>query len=146
MASEVVVQKMVPAVAEIFVGASNPGSGFPPAVLVGVGGILVEATRDVSMELTPVDAIDARGMVERLRAYPVIRGFRGRPPADVAAIVDAITQVSAFAQGLRPYFAELDINPAIVGAEGQGLRIVDAVLTYQSDSAVERNGKELDPS
>jgi len=146
MASEVVVQKMVPAVAEIFVGASNPGGGFPPAVLVGVGGILVEATRDVSMELTPVDAIDARGMVEKLRAYPVIRGFRGRPPADVAAIVDAITQVSAFAQGLRPYFAELDINPAMVGAEGQGLRIVDAVLTYQSDSAVERNGRERDPS
>ena len=133
--SGVVVQQMVRDGTEIYFGGSNPGFGYPPAVLVGLGGIFVEATRDVAMSLAPIDAAEARSMIERLRAYKVLTGFRGRGPVDIDAIVDGLTRLSGLVLDLEPFFDELDINPALVLGQGQGMQIVDAVLTYRQATA-----------
>jgi acyl-CoA synthetase (NDP forming) len=132
--AEVVVQQMVGDATEIYLGGSNPGYGYPPAVLVGLGGIFLEATRDVAMSLAPIDAAEARRMIERLRSHKILNGFRGRPAADVAAIVDAITRLSDLVLDLAPFFDELDINPAMVFGERKGIRVVDALLTYRQAS------------
>jgi len=129
--AEVLVQQMLRDATEIYIGGANPGFGYPPAVLVGLGGIFLEATRDVAMSLAPVDAAEARRMIERLRSKKILNGFRGRPAADVAAIVDAITRLSELVLDLAPFFEELDINPAMVFGVGKGLRVVDALLTYR---------------
>jgi acetate---CoA ligase (ADP-forming) len=126
-----VVQEMVSDALEVYLGASNPGYGYPPAVLAGLGGILLEATRDVSMSLSPVDVGEARRMLSRLRAYQVMTGFRGKSAVDIAAAATAITQISQLAMALRPFFAEMDVNPAMVFPDGGGICVVDALLTYR---------------
>jgi acetate---CoA ligase (ADP-forming) len=132
----VVVQQMVRGATEIYFGGANPGYGYPPAVLVGLGGIFVEVARDVAMSLAPVSADDAQRMIERLRMHKILTGFRGRRPVDIASIVNAITRLSDLVLDLKPFFQELDINPALVLDEGEGMRIVDALLIYKKDDDV----------
>ena len=72
---------------------------------------------------------DARALIERLRVAPLLRGLRGRPAADVAAAADALVRLSWLAADMGPRLAELDINPLILRAAGQGVIAVDARAT-----------------
>jgi acyl-CoA synthetase (NDP forming) len=93
---------------------------FGPVVMLGLGGIFVEILGDVSFRLAPLDAADARAMIEELRAAPVLRGARGGIAANEAAIVDVLLRLAG-PDGLvmsRPEIAELDINPLIARAKG----------------------------
>ncbi len=101
---------------------------FGPVVMLGLGGVFVEALKDVTFRLAPFDEAEARRMITELRALPVLHGMRGRPPADLAALARALADLSRFAAAQGPALASLDINPFLVLPEGQGALALDAVL------------------
>jgi acyl-CoA synthetase (NDP forming) len=96
---------------------------FGPVVMVGLGGVLVEALDDVVFRLAPVDPGEARAMFGELRARRLWDGVRGRAPADLAALCDVVVAVSVLVAE-RPEIAELDLNP--VFALSTGAAVVDA--------------------
>jgi acyl-CoA synthetase (NDP forming) len=114
---DVLVCEMAGPGTELAVGiTADPDLG--PLVVVGAGGLLVEHLADRVVALPPVDLAGARRMLSRLRAAPLLAGFRGRPPADLGAIACTITAVSAIACELGAGLAALDINPLICGPSG----------------------------
>ncbi|HEY2228650.1 MAG TPA: acetate--CoA ligase family protein [Xanthobacteraceae bacterium] len=117
------VQEMVAGV-EIIVGARQDPL-FGPLLVVGAGGILVELVEDVACRLLPVGPQDARSMISELKAAKLLAGFRGRPAADVDALVAAICGLSDFYLEHRHHLCDLEINPLIVLPEGHGVRAVD---------------------
>jgi len=121
------IQEMVKDGLEAILGVTNDPL-FGPAVMFGLGGIFAEVLKDVSFRLAPVTPSVAREMVEEIAGYPVLAGARGRPRADVDALVDAIVRLSALAVDLRDHLAELDINPLFVFAEGRGVKAADALI------------------
>jgi len=123
----VLVQEMVKDGVEAILGVTNDPL-FGPAVMFGLGGIFAEVLKDVSFRLAPVTASVAREMVEETAGYKVLAGARGKPPADVDALVDAIARLSALAVDLKDHVAELDINPLFVFAKGGGVKAADALI------------------
>ena len=123
----VLIQEMVTDGLEAILGVTNDPL-FGPAVMFGLGGIFAEVLKDVSFRLAPVTPSVAREMIEEIAGYPVLAGARGRPRADVDALVDAIVRLSALAVDLKDRVAELDINPLFVFAEGRGVKAADALI------------------
>jgi acyl-CoA synthetase (NDP forming) len=112
---------------ELLVGA-RWDRRFGPIVLVGLGGLYTEILSDVAVSLAPIETREAERMLLSLRAAPLLRGARGRPPVDTAAAADAIVRVSRVAAG-HPEIAELEVNPLLVtanGALGLDARLVPA--------------------
>jgi acyl-CoA synthetase (NDP forming) len=110
---------------ELIVGVKRDPQ-FGPTVLVGAGGVLVELLDDVQIALAPISAAGAERMLRRLRVWPLLSGFRGRPVLDVAAVVDTIVRVGDLAASLGERLIELDINPLMVRQAGEGVSAVDA--------------------
>ena len=123
----VLVQEMVGGGIEAIAGVTNDAL-FGPAVMFGLGGIFAEVLKDVAFRLAPVTPAIAREMVEEIKGYPVLAGARGKPPADVDALVDTLVKLSALAVDLKGQIAELDINPLIVLPKGQGVKAADALI------------------
>jgi acyl-CoA synthetase (NDP forming) len=117
------VQEMVAGV-EIIVGARQDPL-FGPLLVVGAGGILVELVEDVACRLLPVGPQDARQMIGELKVARLLAGFRGRPAADVDALIVAICGLSDFYLEHRHLLGDLEINPLIVLPQGHGVRSVD---------------------
>lgn len=117
-----VVQRMAEAGAEMIVGVVHDPQ-FGPVVACGAGGIMVELVRDVSLRLTPLSREDASAMVRELKTYPLLEGYRGSPPRDVAALEDVILRIGALVDDF-PSISELDLNPVLV--HEHGATIVDA--------------------
>lgn len=112
----VAVQKMAPQGTEVIVGV-NTDPQFGPVLMFGLGGILVEVLEDVSFRIVPIEARDARQMVREIKGVKLLQGYRGQPPADVAALENLLLKVSAFVEA-NPEVAELDLNPVFAYAEG----------------------------
>jgi len=123
----VLVQEMVPGGEEVILGAKLDRT-FGPVVMVGLGGVLVEVMQDVSMRVAPVTPEEARRMLDELKGAALLRGARGRPVADEAAVVDALVSLSRLAVELGPDLREIDVNPLIVLPAGQGARAADALI------------------
>ena len=117
-----VVQKMAPRGVEMLVGVVHDPQ-FGPVVACGAGGVQVELLKDVSVRLSPLANEDAAEMVRELKTYPLLTGFRGSPPADVAALENGLLRLSAMVEDL-PQIAELDCNPFVV--HETGATILDA--------------------
>jgi acetyltransferase len=96
---------------------------FGPALLVGAGGVATEVLDDRALELPPLDARLAREMLASLRCWPLLRGHRGRAPADLDALADVLLRVACLATDL-PEIVEMDVNPVI--AHPRGSLAVDA--------------------
>ncbi|MEF7617414.1 acetate--CoA ligase family protein [Aquincola sp. MAHUQ-54] len=124
------VQKMMPPGREMVVGTVNDPD-FGPMVMLGLGGIYVEVLRDVVFALAPLDAGEARGMVDRLAARALLDGVRGQPAADVDALVGLLVAVSELAAAGAGEIAEMDLNPVLVYPAGQGAVVVDALIVPQ---------------
>ncbi|HWG80798.1 MAG TPA: acetate--CoA ligase family protein, partial [Stellaceae bacterium] len=121
------VAPMAPAGVETILGAQwDPVFG--PVVMLGLGGIFVEAMKDVTFRLAPFDEAEARRMIGELRAAAVLRGVRGRPPADLAALAKALAALSRFAAAQGPALRSLDVNPFLVLPEGHGALALDVVV------------------
>lgn len=109
---------------EVIVGARRDPD-FGPMVVVGAGGVQTELHRDVRMELAPVDRVTAAEMLRRLRTYPLLTGWRGKPPVDLDALADVIVRLSE-AIAAQPEIAELELNPVLAGPDGA--LAVDALI------------------
>jgi acetyl coenzyme A synthetase (ADP forming)-like protein len=120
----VLVQQMVPSGVETFVGITTDPA-FGPLVGFGIGGVEIEVWRDVVFRVAPVNAIDAREMVDQIRGIALIRGFRGALPRDRVALEDAILRVSELIRDF-PEVRELDVNPLLALPEGHGALVLDA--------------------
>ena len=96
--------------------------------MFGLGGIFAEVLKDVAFRLAPVTPSVAREMIAEIKGYPVLAGARGKPPADVDALADAIVKLSALAIDLQDHLAELDINPLFVMEKGRGVKAADALI------------------
>jgi acyl-CoA synthetase (NDP forming) len=126
----VLVQEMVTDGIETLVGVSrDPVLG--PAVVFGLGGIFVEVMHDVAMRTVPLTRRDAAAMVRELKGFAILDGARGRPKADVEAVVDTICAVAAWAQAARDRLQELDINPLMVLPAGRGVKAADALVVLR---------------
>jgi acyl-CoA synthetase (NDP forming) len=112
----VVVQPMVPAGVELIAGITHDES-FGPLVLIGAGGITAELLGDRALHLCPVTDEDARRMIRSLRSAPLLFGYRGAEPADVAAVEALLVRLGQLAE-LAPEIVELDANPVIAGPTG----------------------------
>ena len=118
------VQRQVVGGREVIVGLTrDPAVG--PLVMCGLGGVAVEVWKDVSFRVAPVDRAEAEAMVGELRGARLLGAFRGRRPADRAALAAAIERLGALAAA-HPELAECDINPLLVGDDGEGCVAVDA--------------------
>jgi acetyltransferase len=101
-------------------------------LLFGSGGVMVEVYNDVALRRCPITRAEATEMVAEVKGAKLLRGFRGKPPADVDALVDALVRISHLAVHLEGQLAELDINPLMVLAQGRGVKAVDALVVLQS--------------
>jgi acyl-CoA synthetase (NDP forming) len=104
---------------------------FGPMVMVGLGGVTTELFRDVVYRPAPVGVAEAEKMLDELKAAPLLRGFRGAPKADVAALAKLISEVSVLAARSRDQVSEIELNPVLVHPIGQGVTIVDALVVQR---------------
>jgi acyl-CoA synthetase (NDP forming) len=126
----VLVQPMAAAGLDMLIGLVNDPT-FGPVVVTGIGGIYVEVLRDLAYRVAPVSASEAHAMLRELRGYALLEGVRGAAPRDIDALVDAIVRVSWLGHDLKDRIAELDINPVRVGAVGEGIRVLDALVSTE---------------
>ncbi|MGZ9188073.1 MAG: acetate--CoA ligase family protein, partial [Candidatus Binatia bacterium] len=126
----VVVQRMAAEGVEMILGIKRDPL-FGPVVLCGLGGILVEVLQDVAIGIPPLSRQQAKDMIRRLRGAAILGGVRGKPPADIDALCDAIVGLANLAVSLGDQLNGVDINPLIVLAKGQGVVAVDALVEIQ---------------
>jgi acyl-CoA synthetase (NDP forming) len=126
----VLLERMVAKGVEIIVGVIRDPV-FGPVVMVGAGGVTAELFRDVAYSLAPVDAREATAMLRSLRSFPLLDGFRGAPPADVAALADLVARLAVFAAACQDTVREVELNPVIVHPAGQGCSVADALLLIE---------------
>ncbi|MFG2223106.1 acetate--CoA ligase family protein [Streptomyces sp. NPDC048644] len=138
--SGVQVQQMVPEGQEVIVGAVTDPT-FGKIVAFGLGGVLVEVLKDVTFRLAPASADDAASMLDGIRAAEVLRGVRGAPPVDRAALTDLIVRTSQLAADF-PEIAEVDLNPVFAAADGAMAADVRILLAQEAPVARRRYGKE----
>jgi acyl-CoA synthetase (NDP forming) len=122
----VLVCQMVERGVEMVVGVTHDEL-FGPTVTVGLGGVLVEVLHDVAVRVPPFGEDQARDMLRDLRGRALLDGVRGRPPADLDALVEVVLRVQRMAVELGDDLAELDINPLMVLPQGQGAVALDAL-------------------
>lgn len=113
----VLVEKMVKKGLELIIGTSTD-STFGPVILFGVGGVLVEAIKDVVFRMCPVTKEQALGAIGEIKAKILLEGFRGQPKVNKDQLADLIVKISQLAWENREYITEMDINPIIANEDG----------------------------
>ena len=126
----VLVQPMITGGVEVMVGVAQDPT-FGPLIAFGLGGIHVEILKDVCFRVTPITDRDASEMVRSIRGYRLLEGYRGHPPADIAAIEDLLLRVARLVEEI-PEIIELDLNPVFALPPGRGCAIVDARIRVGS--------------
>jgi acetyl-CoA synthetase len=128
------IEKMVDGVvAELIVGVARDEQ-FGPFILVGGGGILVELMKDSASLLLPTTREQVLHALGQLKCAPLFSGFRGAPPADLNAAVDVILAVAGMVEDDPSSIIELDINPLMLLAEGQGVFAADALISLNAET------------
>ena len=123
----IIVAAMRKAAREMMIGA-RIDPHFGPVVIVGDGGKYVEALKDFALLVTPFDADDIKEALRGLRIAPLLAGVRGDPPVDLDALAQAAVGVGRLIAGAKGEIASVDLNPVMVGAQGEGAVIVDALV------------------
>ncbi|MQA13081.1 MAG: hypothetical protein GEV09_02630 [Pseudonocardiaceae bacterium] len=128
---------------EMLVGARrDPQLG--AALVVGLGGVATEVHQDIVTGVAPVTRQQARALLQRLRTWPLLQGYRGEVGRDVAALVDVLVAVSTLVTE-DPEIVELDLNPVMVGPDGHGAVAVDArMIRGGSPAGGDRPHPDLD--
>jgi acetate---CoA ligase (ADP-forming) len=120
----VLVERMAERGVEIAVGVKSDAE-WGPTLMVALGGIWIEVLKDTALVPAPAQAAAVRQALQRLRAWPLLQGVRGSPPADVDALVALVVRIGEFA-AQHPELAEMDLNPVLVHPAGRGVTVVDA--------------------
>jgi len=123
---EFLIQKMIPQGTEVIIGGRRDQE-FGPVILFGLGGIFVEVLKDVAMRVVPIGETEAREMIDEIKGAPILKGFRGQAPSDIDALVGCLCRISALLDE-HPEIVNIDMNPLMVFAEGQGCVAVDAKI------------------
>lgn len=127
------VQEMVTGGTELILGMHRDPLG--TAILLGMGGLAAELFKDTTLRLLPAQGglsrEEALGMARELKTWPLLDGFRGRPKADVEALVDAIVAFSRMVAQLGDRLVEAEINPVFVLPQGGGVRAADGVAVVR---------------
>jgi len=110
------VQKMARSGIEVIIGMSKDAQ-FGPALMFGLGGILVEVLKDVSFRIVPVTRKDAEEMIREIKGYELLQGYRGQEAANIPSLEQLIVKVSEFV-GQNPQIKELDLNPIFAYKDG----------------------------
>ena len=127
------VQEMVSGGIEIILGMHRDVLGV--AILLGMGGVTAELLQDTTLRLLPstggLSEETAREMALSLKTWPLLDGYRGRPKADVEALVKAIVDFSSMVSTLGDRLLEAEINPLFVLEQGQGVRAADGIVVLE---------------
>lgn len=113
----VLVEKMVNKGLELIIG-TNTDPTFGPVILFGVGGVMVEAIKDVVFRICPTSQPQALQAIEEIKAKILLDGFRGMPKVDKEQLSKLIVKLSELAWEYKEYIAEMDINPVIANEDG----------------------------
>jgi acetyltransferase len=124
------VQQQVHGGREVIIGM-NRDPQFGPLVMFGLGGIYVEALKDVSFRIAPFSREEAMEMMREMRSFNLLLGVRGEAKSDLRAIADTLLKVSQLVIDF-PDIVEMDINPLIVFEEGKGAMGIDMRLVLAS--------------
>ena len=117
------VQKMADEpITELIIGMTTDAQ-FGPALMFGIGGILVELLEDVSFRIAPITEYDAREQIHEIKGFPILDGYRGKPKADIDAIVNTLLKISDLVTKYEE-INEMDLNPVFIYEKG--LICVDA--------------------
>ena len=123
----VLVSPMVTGGVETILGVQDDPT-FGPVVMFGLGGIFVEALKDVVFRVAPFEDDEAHRMMRELRGFPVLAGIRGRPCCDLDALAAALSALSRFAATHAGHLESAELNPVLVFEEGHGLVALDALI------------------
>ncbi|HQP29807.1 MAG TPA: acetate--CoA ligase family protein, partial [Deltaproteobacteria bacterium] len=130
----VLVVKHAPAGEEIILGA-NRYPVFGPLLMFGLGGIFVEVFKDVEFRLAPINRNEGRRMIRSIKGYKILQGYRGKPAVDLAALERLLVCLSDLMMN-HPQIKEIDINPLLAHAEGQGATVADCrIILEEADEA-----------
>ena len=144
LGERVLIEAMLPRpLLELIVGVAVDIQ-FGPHLVIGSGGRLVELMQDARVLLLPVDPDEVRAALADLRIAPVLRGFRGRPPADIDAVVDVICRLGAFALEESARILEIDINPLMVYPAPHGVIAADALIRLRAQLEGAQGGRSGD--
>jgi acyl-CoA synthetase (NDP forming) len=126
---EFLVQEQASGGLEFIIGMYRDPLG--AAILVGMGGITAELFQDTSLRLltpqTPLTQQEARAMLQELKIWPLLNGYRGRPAYDVNALTKAIVHFSELILMMKDRLLECEINPIFVFEENQGAQAADGI-------------------
>lgn len=120
----VLVERMAKDGTEMMVGFKRDAT-FGPTVLVGLGGIYVEIFKDVSLRVLPIDIEEADEMISELKCFPILKGARGKSPADIEALERIVLRAGSIMEEV-PEVEAIDFNPVVVFEKGKGAAVVDA--------------------
>ncbi len=112
----VAVQRMERQGIEVIVGMTTDPQ-FGPVMMFGLGGVMVEILKDVAFRVVPLNKRDAHQMIEEIKGKPLLDGYRGSEPADVAKLEELLLKVSSFVEQ-HPEVSELDLNPVFAYKDG----------------------------
>ena len=118
------VQQMAEKGKETIIGM-NRDPHFGPMLMFGMGGVYVEALKDVTFRIAPIRELSAKHMIQNIRAYKMLEGVRGEKPSDIDTIAECLQRLSQLVTDFEE-IVDLDINPLIVYNEGKRAKVVDA--------------------
>jgi acyl-CoA synthetase (NDP forming) len=133
----VLVQAMAPPGREVILGITRDDR-WGPLLMVGLGGVLVEAMGDVALAPVPLDREQALALIGRLKGAAVFSPWRGLPEADTEALAGLMVKLAQFAFDHAETIAEIDLNPVIVHGKGDGVSLVDALIVKRNAPQTER--------
>jgi acetyl-CoA synthetase (ADP-forming) len=125
--SGILVQEMAPISTEVIIGSIKDPQ-FGPTIMFGLGGTFVEVMKDVSFRIAPISKEDAQEMITEIKAYPILKGYRGQSPRDVDAIIEILLNTSRLVMDNQE-IKELDLNPVMVYSKGA--KTVDARIILE---------------
>lgn len=123
------VQPMAASGVEVIIGMTKDAY-FGPVLMFGLGGVMVEVLKDVAFRIVPLTPRDARQMLREIKGYPILEGYRGQDPVNVAKIEESLLSLSTFLEA-HTEVRELDLNPIFVYEDG--LLAVDARVILEEN-------------
>jgi hypothetical protein len=130
---------MAPPGREVIIGINrDPTWGL--LLMVGLGGVLIEALGDVALAPVPLNIVAARALLDRLKGAQMFGPFRGLPPADTEALADLMVRLSQFSADHADDIDAIDLNPVVVHARGEGISVVNALMLKRDNRPTERRG------
>jgi acyl-CoA synthetase (NDP forming) len=123
------VQPMAPPGVEVIIGMKRDAQ-FGPVLMFGLGGVWVELMQDVALRVTPIARRDAAEMVQEIKGYPLLAGYRGAEPVDTTCLENILLTIDGLARDC-PEIREIDLNPVIAGHGGAV--VVDARILFKNE-------------